>query len=95
MSHDKTAGVARSISHSVMNAVEDFSEELNAKSNEEKFCYLGKRSDESLGKGSQELDEGLLETETEQYFCKDLDMICVQEPCVMCAMALNHSRVSR
>ena len=68
MSHDKTAGVARSISHSVMNAVEDFSEELNAKSNEEKFCYLGKRSDESLGKGSQELDEGLLETETVIFF---------------------------
>lgn len=29
------------------------------------------------------------------YLCKDVDVYCSQEPCVMCCMALVHSRIGR
>lgn len=46
---DKTGRRERSISHCVMNSVQDFSLELNVRSEEEKFSFLGKRNDRMMG----------------------------------------------
>lgn len=36
-----------------------------------------------------------LERESEEYLCQDCDVVLTKEPCIMCAMALVHSRVRR
>ena len=33
--------------------------------------------------------------EEDQYVCKDLEVISIQEPCLMCSMALNHARIEK
>jgi hypothetical protein len=59
IAQDKTVRVQRSISHCVMNCIKDFSIELNARSKDEKFSFLGKRSDEMMEGEGLEGDKGL------------------------------------
>ena len=37
----------------------------------------------------------LFQVGADQYLCTDAIAICFHEPCIMCAMALVHSRVQR
>jgi hypothetical protein len=60
IAQDKTFRVQRSISHCVMNSVQDFSLELNARSKEQKFSFLGKRNDQMMGTECLDGDQGLL-----------------------------------
>jgi hypothetical protein len=59
IAQDKTVRVQRSISHCVMNCIQDFSLESNARSKDEKFSFLGKRSDEMMEGEGLEGGKGL------------------------------------
>eukprot|EP01015_Nassula_variabilis_P017466 TRINITY_DN2751_c0_g1_i3.p2 TRINITY_DN2751_c0_g1~~TRINITY_DN2751_c0_g1_i3.p2 ORF type:complete len:165 (+),score=48.21 TRINITY_DN2751_c0_g1_i3:2-496(+) len=52
----------------------------------------------SKRKSKQDLSESDVLSNNEDsgfYYCTNLDLVIVQEPCIMCAMALVHSRVRR
>lgn len=69
-----------SIDHPVMKALENFGSLLN--SLEGKNPDLGKREEPEEPKGGY-------------YICKDMWVLASHEPCIMCSMALTHSRISK
>lgn len=90
---DRTMGNDRSIDHCVMKALEDVGKKGR------KEAIIEANVDASLGKKlgaeeREEMEEGEKEEE-EGYFCKDMFVFMYEEPCIMCAMALLHSRISR
>jgi hypothetical protein len=60
LAQDKTVRVQRSISHCVMNCIQDFSIELNARCKYETISFLGKRSDEMMEGEGLEGGKGIL-----------------------------------
>lgn len=40
-------------------------------------------------------EQGKRSREDEDYLCQDCDVVLLVEPCIMCAMALVHSRARR
>lgn len=94
---DRTHREPHSLSHAVMNCLQKCSEVLKTsppQAQMEKEQTLG---DKKLAKDRlPELDEDLSSLGHEQYYlCSNLHVFTYQEPCVMCAMALVHSRIER
>ena len=108
------------IGHSIMNLLEQFSENLvknqNKNKHEDKKIDKKEKDDEEnkeseikelkLGekkeKGPKETNDYILnynknnENENNnQYYCEGLYVLTKEEPCMMCAMALVHNRISR
>lgn len=50
---------------------------------------------EAASKEQERRESGLISNEERTYLCLNMHVYITHEPCVMCAMALNHSRISK
>ena len=84
--HVITAGAGQGLQHPAMMAIEAVALEARRR-------YAAAAAGPASGASKRALEgssEGF-----EDYLCQDCDVVLTKEPCVMCAMALVHSRVRR
>eukprot|EP01016_Furgasonia_blochmanni_P017930 TRINITY_DN2055_c0_g1_i3.p1 TRINITY_DN2055_c0_g1~~TRINITY_DN2055_c0_g1_i3.p1 ORF type:complete len:343 (+),score=-17.34 TRINITY_DN2055_c0_g1_i3:64-1092(+) len=87
---DGTSGMQRDIDHCIMLLMRQTEKDKKSKFEEQ----TTENSIQTTIKRPAEMD--IVDYfESQNYFCKDMDLVVVQEPCVMCAMALVHSRIRR
>ena len=96
------------IGHDIMNLLDLYSKDLIDKNNINKHENKEEKKEEikyiKLGEknpiGPRENEDLLYHIETKeeyihQYYCEGLYVFTKEEPCIMCAMALIHNRISR
>lgn len=76
------------INHAIMNLLDNYSRELLAKSNKERA--IGQKETTPPVENTIELFGY-----NEQYYCEGLYVFTIEEPCIMCSMALVHNRINR
>ena len=82
------------IEHDIMNLLNNYSNYLKDSENENFHFNLGVKNEKGPKENTDLLFNQNLENNL-QYYCENLYIICINEPCIMCSMALVHNRISR
>ena len=77
------------INHSIMNLIRTFSQTINKNKNLDSLLFIEDIKKDLVGSKREAPYQSVLD-HNEQYYCKDLVVFTLNEPCVMCSMALSN-----